>query len=268
MARKQRDSVNTSAWLNTYADLVTLLLCFWVLLYSLSIVDTEKWERLAEALRGSPQLEEMLANSQPAIEAFNDSVPVDFDELYEYIVSYTQERGMESSVNVYKGQDSVYIRFSNNIFFMPDSAKIKQDSHAVLEFLGDCLKSVEDQVLLININGHTASVEYENYPVSAWTLSGERATNIAIYLEERKDIDPKQLRPIGYADNFPVAPNNTEEGRRENRRVDMVIVSKSAEAAMGGEIYNRFAGLFDPADFPEAGVSGVLTPENEVPIFE
>lgn len=281
MARKQRESINTGAWLNTYADLVTLLLCFFVLLYSMSVLDAEKWQRFAMAFKSTSDADSFLDGMEPGedviiggeqegpIDGGEDDKepvdltvpPVDFDDLYDYLVAYTEERGMSDAVEIEQGENVVYIRFNNNLFFFPDSARLKQESVPLLDFLGDCLYGIEEQIYLININGHTASVDYEFYPVSSWTLSGERATNIAIYFEDEKNLDPRKLRPIGFGDNYPIAPNDSDENRRLNRRVDMVIVSNDA---VDQGFYNALAGLFDPATFPqEGGFSNVMTPGND-----
>lgn len=282
MARKPREEPDAGSWMNTYSDLVTLLLCFFVLLYSMSAVDAEKWQRFASAFQDGEDTNQIVVGESPEDgeglappQGSNDYTegeatinpeepPSDFNELYEYLMWYTEQNNMQDSVELFKGEDTVYIRFNNNIFFYPDRAELKQDSVPILDFLGDCLGGVEDQIFLININGHTASVEYENYPVSAWSLSGSRATNIAIFLESNKGISPKKLRPIGYGDNYPVVPNDTEEGRMQNRRVDMVIISTDADYAQSGSIYEDFAGLFDPEIFPkEGGVGDLLVPEEE-----
>ena len=292
MAKKSRPPEDTSSWMNTYADLVTLLLCFFVLLYSMSVIDADRWQRFAQAFRdrgrdpdaliteidpskepGTPTNPEMDEDSllEAALEEgaegeaeaidIENTRPQSFDDLYDYLVAYTEQSGMEEAVEITKGENAIYIRFSNNIFFYPDSATLKAESYTGLDFIGDCLYSVEDQIYLININGHTASVDSRDYPISSWTLSGERATNIAIFFERNKNLDPKKLRPIGFSDNYPVAPNDTEENRARNRRVDMVIVSNEAA---DNTFYDEFAGLFDPDSFPEeGGYSNIMTPGNQ-----
>lgn len=296
---KQREEINTSAWMNTYADLVTLLLCFFVLLYSMSVVDAVKWQEFAKAFQDlGRDPDEVLTNIDPdsppgtpvnaagsegsdssssdsnssSEESSSDSEsegtmdlenpkPETFDDLYDYLVSYTEQQGMEEDVSITKGETSIYIRFNNNIFFFPDSSAIKEESIPTLDFIGDCFSSVQDQIYLININGHTASVLYEYYPMSSWTLSAQRASNIAIYMEDEKGIDPRKLRPIGYSENYPIAPNDTEENRRLNRRVDIVIVSNEV---LSGEFYDEFAGLFDPSTFPqEGGLDDIMVPGSE-----
>ena len=282
MARKQRPEPDAGTWMNTYSDLVTLLLCFFVLLYSMTAIDADKWQRFANAFKNAghdvnqivfqpgdgddlamPDGEEPLSGKQDPDEIDIDALfPVNFDQLYEYLKNYTEEHNMQDSVEIVKGENTVYIRFNNNIFFYGDKSDLKPESFPILDFLGDCLHSVEDQIYLININGHTASVDIDDYPVNSWTLSGERATNIAIFMEERKEIAPTKLRPIGYGNNYPVSPNDTEENRMMNRRVDMVIISNDSDIAQAEGIYEAFAGLFDPGIFPKpGGVNDLLIPD-------
>ena len=81
------------------------------------------------------------------------------------------------------------------------------------------------------------------YSVSDWLLSGERASQVARYLDEEKKITPSKLRPMGYGKNFPIADNSTAEGREQNRRVDMTIVR---DAGGGAEVDKQLASVFDP----------------------
>ena len=272
MAKKKVEAAeDTGTWMNTYSDLVTLLLTFFVLLYSMSSIEAEKWERFASAFSrpGNDTNQVVLGeDSGDALappDTFEDSEVTEnelmtLDDLFLYLQKYVEENNMQSAVELQKVDDTVFIRFNNNIFFYPDLPDLRPESMPMLEFLGGGLKVVEDQILLININGHTASVEYDSYHISAWTLSGERATNIAIFFEDRMGLDPKKLRPIGYANNYPVAPNSTPEGRSQNRRVDIIIVGNKGD--MEGLDYGEFAELFDPSAFPKSGsAQELLTPE-------
>lgn len=273
MKRKQRQEENTEAWMNTYADLVTLLLTFFVLLFSMSSVDAEKWENLVKALSNGDQTAQVVIDGpdkgdqlmdskgdtnppgdKDSLEQADKFLPADFDELYEYLKMYAESQEMGDSVEITKGKNAVYIRFQNNLFFNPDSAALRQDAYPTLDFLGQCLNAVQDQVLLININGHTAAVPgIDNYKVSDWMLSSERAGNIAIYLEDNQNIDPKKLRPIGFGKNYPIDSNDTAEGREKNRRVDVVIANNQFSLGTDNEMYEEFMGLFDPSQFPASG---------------
>ena len=283
MARKPRQEEDSGTWLNTYSDLVTLLLVFFVLLYSLSSVDAEKWERFVKAFSNAGEatsqivldVEEPDENASGPLENQGSAnqitegvspdaespLPMDFDDLYAYLKSYVEENELVSAVDVSKkGDNTVYLRFQNNIFFAPDRYDLLPKAYDVLGFIGDCLNSVQDQIYIISINGHTAKVNYD-YAISDWMLSSERASRVAIFLEEEKEIVPTKLRPMGYGCNYPIADNNTQQGREQNRRVDMTIIR--ATSSTDDSVESELASLFDPTQFPSSGgVQDIFTPEN------
>lgn len=247
MARKRfQDEGSSSEWLNTYADMVTLLLTFFILLYSMSSVDDVKWQELVKAfddrfgttdqvvLRDPGDGDSIGTNTATygftadkeglAIDA--SGLPADFDQLFTYINQYLIDNNLQDSVEVQRYDNSIFIRFKDNIFFDPDSPVLRQSGIQILSYLGDGLKSVENNLLAIKVNGHTAAVPgVENYRVSDRTLSTDRANSVVDYFEINKKIDAKKLLSMGYGKNYPVATNETPEGREQNRRVDMMILS-------------------------------------------
>lgn len=273
MARKNRggDEGGGQEWMNTYSDLVTLLMTFFVLLFSMSKVDAEKWEIFIKALanegantsqivinkeegEGDAPLENE-GSGQQIEEGPSDqesTLPTDFDDLYAFLQSYVEENNLGESIEVMKDGDSVvYIRFQNNIFFAPDKADLLPEGREVIGYLGDCLAAVQEQIYVVSINGHTADVGMDDYAVSEWMLSGERACQVADFLDNEKNVDPTKLRPMGYGKSFPVADNSTEEGKQKNRRVDITIVREEGQS--GSQIEQQLASLFDPDQFPRTG---------------
>lgn len=284
MARKKKiDEEPCGNWMDTYGDMVTLLLTFFVMLFSMSSVDKEKFEILVKAFTNSSaetqqivmtpegqgnQLGTNQGDAPPPGDGedldLQKDLPKDFDELYQYLKAYIKQNGMEGSVEVTKGDGAVFIRFEDSIFFNPDSFQLKSLGNQILDFLGNCLKNVEEEILTININGHTAAVpNVENYRISDWRLSSERASSVAIYFEEQKGIPPKKLLPIGYGKNFPRASNDTVEGRKKNRRVDMMIISEESTLTDEEILKTLLAGTFDDTVYPKAGSSkDILVPQN------
>lgn len=272
MAKKPREEGASNEWMNTYSDLVTLLLCFFVLLFSMSSVDAEKWELLVDALAGSENKIAIDPGANPGDKVppgnqgadGGDSVTIapnvsgdpkdiqDFDELFDYLQKYVQEKGLSESIEVMKSGDNVvYIRFRNSIFFQPDKGVLLEPAKEILGYLGECLVAVEDQIYVVSINGHTADVQTPGvYVVSDWLLSGERASQVAKYLDEEMHFTPSKLRPMGYGKNFPIADNSTSEGREQNRRVDITIVRDTGAT---GDVEQQLASLFDPEQFPKTG---------------
>jgi len=195
------------------------------------------------------------------------ALPETFDELFEYIKAYVSENGLEGSVSVEKrGDHSVYIRFADNIFFLPDSDTIIKDSEPILGFLGDCMKNVESQIMIIRINGHTADPGIQNYKVSDRKLSTDRANSVSMYFEDKKAIDPKKLMASGYGKNFPIAENNTPEGRQKNRRVEMFIMSNDVDLQDPSEMYAMMEAMLRPEFFTDQeNPQSVVVPQVEDP---
>ncbi|MEA5010155.1 MAG: flagellar motor protein MotB [Angelakisella sp.] len=283
MARRRKGEENGGdTWLNTYADMVTLLLTFFIMLFSMSSVEEEKWEMLIKAFnnRGDETSQIVLTpegdGQQLGVNSGDlnspddgsnidteNSLPIDFSELYEYLKTYVDEHDMGGSVVITAGKDSVFIRFQDSIFFSPDSSVLKQSDDDVLDFLGNCLKNVEDEIMVININGHTASVPYQNYHISDRRLSSERAASVAIYFEDEKEIEGKKILAIGYGKNYPVDTNDTSEGRQNNRRVDMMIVSNKSDLASSEILSQLLNGTFDESEYPyKGGSSDILLPKD------
>ncbi|MEM1485264.1 OmpA family protein [Oscillospiraceae bacterium PP1C4] len=260
MARKKASEESSEGtWLNTYADMVTLLLTFFIMLFSMSA--TNNANKSQEVMTDSIEQSESAVQTAGGSVDIKETLPEDFDELYTYIKAYVEENKLSDSIGVEKGQGVVYIRFKDSIFFDPDRFELKSSSRGTLDFLGNCLKNVEDQIMTININGHTASVDNMYYPVSDWRLSSQRASSVAIFLADEKHLDPQKIIPIGYGKNYPIDTNTTAQGRKNNRRVDMMILSNDIELA-DKDLLDRFlTGTFDTGKYPQFGGSkDVLIP--------
>lgn len=290
MARKQRDEGGGYNYMDTYGDLVTLLLAFFVMLFAMSSINESKWEMLVKAFSGkgnetqqmvlSPEGEgnDIAINkgtASPEDTTINiESLPATFNELYKYIKAFVEQNQMQGSVTVEKSGDNVvYIRFQDNLFFQADSAWLMPDSTGILEFMGKCLKNVEPQVMMVRVNGHTADPGIANYRISDRTLSTDRANSIVAYLEDKMKIASKKLMAQGYGKNFPIADNSTAEGRQKNRRVELMILSndvlgstpeeldKLLNASISADLFNdhtNSAGMLIPPDIQVNGenVSG------------
>lgn len=250
MEKKVKIPPKTDGWLNTYGDMVTLLLTFFVLLYSFSSTDEAKLEFLRKAF--SNYFDKDQISDQVVIlpsengdmtgqigntgsNAGDEEVgatedPFDLDKLYEMMEQYTEGSELGESIDVEKGKKYMFIRFTDNVFFDPDSAVLRNEAKEVLDFLGEGLKKAEEQIGVIRIEGHTATVvDDENYKVSDRELSSERANSVLDYLEKNSGIKPDLLSSLGYGKYKPIADNNTPEGRNKNRRVDILIVEKDID---------------------------------------
>lgn len=218
--RKQAESVNTNEWMNTYADTVTLLLCFFVLLFSFSTINEKKWKEIVESLNGEYP-KETVAKGSP----FN---PEDEENgVYKKIKTYIENNNLESKVELSKDGDTVTIRFKDAILFDPDKTQLREDGKVILGDMSDALKSSIGLIEMINIEGHTASnpkglPEFQD----TFAFSTQRAVNVLEYLLTEKNIDPLKLSAVGYGQYHPLDTNETAEGRIRNRRVEIIVKSK------------------------------------------
>jgi len=244
------------SWLNTYADMVTLLLTFFAVLLSMSSVNQEKYNAFIRSFSNLPQevideitnpaadegdIDETLTDAQAeaAVQAMSD--------LYEKLSTYVEENGMSDTVSIEKADQIIFIKFDSSVFFEPDKYVMRSGGKDTLSFIGDGIKEYEDMVDLVAVCGHTATVpDNSNSNVSDWMLSGERAAVVAMFFEDEKGIDPKKMLLLGYGKNLPIATNDTEEGRMENRRVELVIIG--AESDLSFDPYSDLSDLYNLLD--------------------
>ena len=238
--KKQKEEEGGQEWLNTYADMITLVLTFFVLLYSISNVNISKLEEIASAMQRQLGIE-----SQTELEDVPDdlkypAIGENTDEPFQAVTgsqntqaSAREMRQMSRDIQTYfdsenldaivsNTENAVYIRFKNDLLFDPDSANLRDGSKSMLDAVGIMLQEKQDNILAVYINGHTAQAA--NSLINDRILSSERADNVAIYLEEQVGLNPKKLICRGYGKYYPIADNTTKEGREQNRRVDMIIL--------------------------------------------
>ena len=260
MARKrQEESGGGGTWLNTYSDMITLVLTFFVALFSMSTLSQEVVDKMAEGqnagrseVQSSVPTESEIQEDLMNMDLENVEIE-DMSELARVIQAYIEQNGLTSSLQVSEGPGAVYIRINSDVFFNPDSYNLRRENTETLKFLGDCFKQVEDQLLMINLYGHTASVQANDYPVSALMLSSERAATVAIYFEEESGIASSLLTPIGQGNSYPIADNSTAEGRRQNRRVEIAVVSNKATIMDTEDVLRLLRGAFDEDVYPKEG---------------
>jgi len=244
MAKKSnKKPVNIDAWLNTYADMVTLILVFFILLFSMSSIDKEKYKLLVRAFTADPATLEQLmdeameeeglpyvpgGSSEAEIEDIEiDDIEVgeieNLDELYRYLRNYVRDNDLEASVQVKKNDNIVYVRFMSNLFFEPNRARLKEGGKVILNEVGIALAQAERIARFIRIDGHTAEASPGNDTVNNRDLSTERANVVLKYLEANYIKEPAKLFAVGYGLHRPIAPNDSEENRAKNRRVEILV---------------------------------------------
>lgn len=144
---------------------------------------------------------------------------------YNSLVSELKEEIKKGEIEVTQLRDKLTLQMVEKILFDSGSAEIKGTGKKIIDRVAEILKNVTDKQ--IRIEGHTDNIPIgpkiaKKFPTN-WELSTARATTVVRYLIEKGGINPKILSAVGYADNMPVASNDTEEGRAKNRRIEIVL---------------------------------------------
>jgi chemotaxis protein MotB len=255
MARERKISkINKDAWLNTYADMVTLILVFFVLLYSMSSLDQQKYQMLVKAFSNDPQTLEQLEQMSPQQESQTPESETeqgqiqDLDALYNYLKDYVEANNLQNSVQVEKGKNIVYIRFMSSLFFEADRSALLPSGTAILDDVGNALGQIEPYIKFIRIEGHTAEAAPGTSKVDDRALSTDRANVVLTYLEKNYIKNPAKLLAVGYGMYKPIAANDTEENRAKNRRVEILVAKEDALQDELDKIYGLDTGTDKNAD--------------------
>jgi chemotaxis protein MotB len=220
---------NLERWLLTYADLITLLLAFFIMLYSLSKNDAQRYHEIASYLKaifsgGTGILEGGALQGGGAIEipdlvARKEEIA---KRLYEQISEAISGTEVERTFSVTPDERGITIRVLDRTFFDEGKADLKERAKKILDSVAPTLLGLKNH---IRIEGHTDNVPINTSEFrSNWELSVRRATEVIRYLIERHKLPPERLSASGYSEFRPIAPNDTPEGRALNRRIEIIIL--------------------------------------------
>ena len=222
-------------WLLTYADMITLLMAFFIMLYSMSILNLNKFREVAISIRSGfagmveGQGQSILASSgqfgvKPSpIQGENIGVPWRVVKHFQGVIK--QER-LENVVKLRADHRGLIVSMAGNkMLFEKGQVELTPQALKVLRDVGTTLKDLPNPVL---VEGHTCDLPISNglYPSNVH-LSAVRASNVAYYLIHTVGIEPERLAIAGYADTRPLVPNTSEANRAMNRRVDLVILKQA-----------------------------------------
>lgn len=248
MAKRQKkfEEDHSNDWLNTYADMVTLLLTFFVMLYASSNMDEQKWQLIYQAFQSRGKwLNEYVRSPDPVAEngegvtddnpntnGGEGELPQSFDRLYVFLSEYVEDNDLSDQIAVEQGSAHITIRFDDDIFFEPDSYTLKPEGREVLNGMGLGLKAAESFIRTCSVTGHTAEA------ISAtndWFLSSDRADSVVNFMEYRTFLPSRKFRSRGYGSTEPIADNSTPEGRAKNRRVEIMLLEDKAASEYTAE---------------------------------
>ncbi|MES3036645.1 MAG: flagellar motor protein MotB [Bdellovibrionota bacterium] len=273
--RRHEEQENHDRWLVSYADFITLLFAFFVVMYATSTKNEDKEKKFEESVKASLKIAIVgmgAGQAQPAgnsvLEKWvpelargkNEEEDETFPEkgspaeIADYIKRQLNKKAPAEKLDKDLGplrsdSQGVRVTLAAASFFPSGSYKLKRSSLETLNQLGDLIRKTNRKII---IEGHTDNTplgknagsgqaafadsntdevigpeSLNTVPVSSnWELASLRATSVVRYLIQMHGIDPKRLSAVAYADQRPVAPNATVEGRAKNRRIEILIVSE------------------------------------------
>jgi len=260
MARKKRaeEHENHERWLVSYADFITLLFAFFVVMYSISSVNEGKYRVLSDSMvaafrdparslepvqtgvlvREPMQSDAPMDSREAIVERIKTPLPVQPEEpstpdeaddqvvqdLADSIEASMADLVDDGLIEVRRDKRWIEVEIKSSILFASGSAGLSAESAPVLRELAEKFKPLDN---VIHVEGFTDNVPISNFDfLSNWELSASRAASV-VHLFTRLGIHPKRLAAIGYGEFRPVASNETAAGRARNRRVVLVIMSGS-----------------------------------------
>ena len=253
MTRKKepKSAPGTPAWMVTYGDMVTLLLTFFVLLFSFSSIDAAKWKQLVAAFSGSPSIFSTgEAPPEPPPEggwAVSPDAPDEsegdiveeastWEEIVRQMMDYIARNGLESDMTIEASDFEIIVRVRGDILFASASADLMEDAKPLISrFFTEEIIPQLDQLNTIRIEGHTDNVPIRNEVFADnIQLSQRRSWAVWDYLVNVSPLDNPVFLALdkamidcnGRGEYHPIASNDTDEGRARNRRVDFVLVRR------------------------------------------
>lgn len=230
--KKKGDDVNTNGWIDTYADTITLLLTFFILLYSISAVDSEKLKQLNHALqsslKGNTEVSEVKDIKDLEVKTKDpESGNTEYEDLAKKLNSTIEKNGLTEVIKLRKEDRGIVLQLDETILFEPGKADLKENNKEVLETITTIINEHDNDVL---IEGHTDNVPMNNKEfASNWELSAARALSAVTYFVHDKQIDPMRFSVKGYGEYKPLVPNDTPENRAINRRIDILMVEQKVK---------------------------------------
>jgi chemotaxis protein MotB len=242
MSRRSRPKVNHERWLVSYADFITLLFAFFVVLYAFAKADEKKQAAISVAIdkafqslsiasfpvkSGSAKLAAPLpvvaiAGHSPEQRVAAAKIQADLERMRHDLEKRLASQIVQGTVAIELGRDGLVISLREAGFFDSGSAVPRPDTVGTLRQIAGSLRGTPYDV---RVEGHTDNVPIHNAEFdSNWELSSARATRIARLFLQMHAVGPEQLSADGYAEYHPLASNDTAGGRAVNRRVDLVVM--------------------------------------------
>jgi chemotaxis protein MotB len=238
---------NGERWLVSYADFITLLMVLFVVLYSMGQVDVQKYKQLAESMRaafslgGASKVVDATINStggtmengqpNPIVVPGIPDAPPKSEEVAGQLTQMLSSSGLGNQVSVQTNVEGVLISLSEKLVFKPGSLELPQEAYQVLDAIIKMIQPIDNPIRLV---GHTDDTPAPSPYKNNMEFSAARASVIADYLIS-KGIDPSRITISGRGEYDALFPNDTDEHRSLNGRVDIVVIYKVDQSVIGDQ---------------------------------
>ncbi|MGB9660806.1 MAG: OmpA family protein [Moorellaceae bacterium] len=228
-------------WMITYSDLMTQLVVFFVLIFSFSVLNVQKFQRFLASFQGTSILDagvSILEQGEPspntgqnpmAMPLENEALALarEMMETYQSVQNFLAQNGLEDTVELRYEEGGVALDIKERILFDSGKADLKPEAMQVLDKLAGLLSQLPNT---IKVEGHTDNrpINTPEFP-SNWELSAARAIRVVRYFIERHRMDPARFTAVGYGEYRPLVPNDSPEHMAQNRRVVILIGSKRGQ---------------------------------------
>jgi chemotaxis protein MotB len=231
---KELETAGMMRWLLTYADMITLLLALFIILFSISTINKVKLQRLVHDLGGGFNAPDAINNPPNGGQTGNltgNGGDEDLAKIQKQIEAYIQKKQLESKVQTKIDKRGLVITLlTDKALYDSGSAELRPETKRILDQVDGALKRNTSE---IRVEGNTDNVPITTsyYPTN-WELSTARAVGVTRYLVEKGGIAPTRVSAAGYGQFRPTHKNDTEPNRQFNRRVDIVILNNARSAAV------------------------------------
>jgi len=223
---------NAERWLLTYADLITLLLAFFIMMYVFSKKDAQKYDEVASHLKtifsggtglaGKGSVTAASPIDMPSKGASSGEIK---RQLESELMDSNRNKPGGENISVLSDERGVVIRVLDKAFFDEGKAELKDGAKGALDKIVPIIKNVDNHV---RIEGHTDNVPIKtNEFKSNWELSVRRATEVVRYFVEKRGLPPDRISATGYAEYRPIVQNNSPKNKSLNRRIEIIVVKSN-----------------------------------------
>jgi chemotaxis protein MotB len=231
--KHNEEQENAERWLLTYADLITLLLAFFIMMYTFSKRDAQKYEEVTSHLKaifaggqGIAGKGSVSATNPLPLPSRGESSGDMKRQLESEIISLANNKGnnngIKQNISVLNDGRGIVIRVMDRAFFDEGKAELKERAKGALDKIVPIIKGAHNH---ISIEGHTDNVPINTHDFkSNWELSVRRSTEVVRYFVERHGFPPERISASGYAEYRPIVDNDTAENRALNRRIEIIIM--------------------------------------------